>query len=73
MSRTRVHPEVNGDFSKVGKAEPAGDQQQNALPMQPNPAAFSLARQLTSRLTGSRRPYSQEESEGGEQAFLRAH
>ena len=67
MSRTRVHPEVNSDFSKVAdKAEPPGDQQQNA--MQPNPAVFSLARQLTSRLNGSRpRPYSQA-SEGSEQA-----
>ena len=67
MSRTRVHPEANGDFSKVaGKAGPAGDQQQNVMP--PNPAAFSLARQLTTRLGGGRRrPYSQT-SEGSEQA-----
>ena len=59
MSRTRVQPEVSKDFSKMaGKAEPPFEQQQNA--MQPHPSVFSLARQLTSGLNGSRRrPYSQ--------------
>ena len=59
MSRTRVQPEVSKDFSKMaGKAKPPCEQQQNA--MQPHPSVFSLARQLTSGLNGSRRrPYSQ--------------
>ena len=68
---TRVHPEKNSDFSKVADEDKPSDDQRSASPVSPSPASFSLARQLTSRLS-KRRLYSLDESEGGEQAFLRS-
>ena len=60
MPSVRVHPEVGSDFSKVGKDTPAGDEQIGL----PNPACFSLARQLTYRLKGTRQqPYSKDNLE----------